>query len=59
MDHKYLNCERPVIIFFEDNEKLEKFSKSEEFKNKRYQIINEKDNNKEKASKVLRATQSS
>ena len=59
MDQKYLKFERPVILFFEDNEKLEKFSQSEEFKNKKYQIINEKDNNKEKANKVLRATQSS
>lgn len=55
---KYLNCERPVILFFEDNEKLEKFRTSEEFKNvKGYQIINEKDDNKEKAKKVLQATQ--
>jgi hypothetical protein len=36
IDSRYLNRERPVILFFEDNEKLEKFQKSEEFKNKKH-----------------------
>jgi hypothetical protein len=36
MDSKYLKFDRPVILFFEDNDKLEKFASSEEFKNKKY-----------------------
>jgi hypothetical protein len=36
MDSKYLKFDRPVIVFFEDNEKLERFATSDEFKNKRY-----------------------
>ena len=36
MDSKYLKFDRPVILFFEDNEKLEKFANSDEFKHKKY-----------------------
>lgn len=36
MDSKYLHFDRPVILFFENNEKLEKFQYSDEFKNKKY-----------------------
>ena len=56
---KYWDSNRPVILFFENNEQLRKFQDCEEFKAKRwrYQIINEKDNNKEKQVKVLKATQ--
>ena len=35
MDIKYLKFDRPVILFFEDNEKLERFANSVEFKNKK------------------------
>ncbi len=57
MDTKYLKYNRPVILFFEDNKQLMKFAECEEFKNHKYQILNERDNNKEKAIKVLKATQ--
>jgi preprotein translocase subunit SecA len=40
------------------NKKLNDFKDSEVFKNYKYQILNERDNNKEKALKVLKATQS-
>jgi preprotein translocase subunit SecA len=52
-----LKYNRPVIFFFENNSKLNDFKDSEVFKNYKYQILNERDNNKEKALKVLKATQ--
>jgi hypothetical protein len=34
MDSKYLKFDRPVILFFENNEELENFRNSDEFKNR-------------------------
>lgn len=54
---KYLENNRPVILFFESNQQLMKFRDCDEFKNERYQILNERVNDKEKAVRVLKATQ--
>jgi preprotein translocase subunit SecA len=54
---RYLIRNRPVILFFENNQELNKFANSEEFNGNKYQILNERANNKEKSILVLRATQ--
>ena len=56
MKTRFINNNRPVILFFENNKELNKFANSEEFIGNKYQILNEKANNKEKSNLVLRAT---
>jgi preprotein translocase subunit SecA len=56
MKNRYLNKNRPVILFFENTLELNKFANSEEFIGNKYQILNERANNKEKSILVMRAT---
>ena len=58
MEDKYLRFNRPVLLFFENSEKLTKLKESNEFKRyiDKFQIISEKDSNREKGTKVIKAT---